>query len=84
MGRKPSPIPMVELRFTVPKPLSDGLNEITRLGDFTKSTYVRTSLLDLLVQFGVLYPEVAEIITPTAKLGYAALHERSEPTNAHP
>lgn len=58
-----------ELRTTVPPEVIDALDLMVRLGGISKATIVRAALVDHLTTLGVLFPEVAETLSPTKTRG---------------
>jgi hypothetical protein len=70
-----------ELRTTVPPEVSNALDLMVRLGGVSKATIVRVALVDHLTTLGVLYPEVAETLRPTATRGRLRSDRRTQKEN---
>lgn len=58
-----------EIRVPVSPDIDDALNQLVAVSGISKAHFVRVAVLNLLTQVGVLYPEFASNLQPTATAG---------------
>jgi hypothetical protein len=58
-----------EIRVPVSADIDDALNQLVAVSGIAKAHFVRVAVLNLLTEVGVLYPELAATLKPTATAG---------------
>lgn len=80
MGKRgPKPLEYTEvLRTSVPREVNEALEVLVRVGGISRAHLVRVAITDLLTHAGVLFPEVAEALHPTAPAGRSRIDKEKK------